>query len=172
MAKKLLSDLQLKLGRLLGQTKRKNKDIVEMWIQLCNSNGVSTADRLLELLAWDLQNAGIDLGDIKVALKRSEIGEIRAKFDMAMAFQDLVNQFTNEVVRQKSESTQVILDLQQQIANLNSQISQLIAENTALKQMLAQTELKQQTEQVLEQIKQTQQHNVFKRGGESSQRRK
>ena len=156
MVKKVLSDLQLKLGRLLGQTKRKNKDIVEMWIQLCNSNGVSTADRLLELLAWDLQNAGVDLGDVKVALKRGEIGEIRAKFDMAMAFQDLVNQFTQEIVKQKSESTQVILDLQQQIANLNSQLSQLIAENTALKQMLAQTELKQQTEQVLQQVRQAQ----------------
>jgi endonuclease III len=59
--KEKTKELVLKIGRMIGFSKRKNKDIVEMWQEMLNAQGVNPADRMLELMAWDLQNAGINL---------------------------------------------------------------------------------------------------------------
>ena len=76
MARKPLTEKLLTLGRLIGQAKRKEPDVVKMWLDMCHANGINPSDRVLQLIAWDLQQGGVDLAEIEAKKKEDKLAEI------------------------------------------------------------------------------------------------
>jgi len=155
MMDELKKRLVLTVGKLIGQSKRKDKDIVDAWLQLCNGLGVKPTDRLLELMAFDLQHSGVDLSQVKVMMKQKEVQKVADKYDTITTIQKIFDQFMDSVIAQRTTQTAQIMDLQNQLQQLNQVLIQLQAENTALREIINKTEemkqLKQQLDKRLQQ---------------------
>jgi len=130
-----LSDMLLKIGRLLSPAKAKDPDLYEVWTSILNLNNIKTSDRILELIAWDVQNNGQNLGSYDM-LKRE--GSVQKKFnemaeieEMAkIAKQQIVNNVNAEVEhqRQMAEMNAVYLQNLQQTQNVMSDLQRQMQE--------------------------------------------
>ena len=124
----LLDRIQLMIGRMLGQSKRKDKDIVESWQALCHTNAINPTDRLLELLAWDLINNGQNLGEIKAATKIGDAKEILQEAEIASSFRQLISDLNTQLINKDIEHRKSIESLLQQNMQTMMQVANLTAE--------------------------------------------
>ena len=130
-----LSDLFLKIGRTLSPTKRKEPELWEIWTSTLTANGIRPAERMTELIAWDVNNNGQSLG-AQDMLKRE--GEVQKKFNehaelsqMAQIAKDqLMQNVTSEVEHQKqmSEMNQSFLQNMNQTQNVMNDMMRQIQE--------------------------------------------
>jgi len=97
-----LSELKLKLGRLLGQSKRKDIDIVDAWRNLCLQLNQNPTDRLLILLQWDLEQGGIDTRALKLGKKYERIEQAFSDVDVAMRIQAMAEDITNRAFEREN----------------------------------------------------------------------
>lgn len=102
MAKRLLSEITLKLGRLLGAGKRKEKDTVQIWQDMCLGNNINTSDRLLDLIKWDLQNGGVDLSAVKQTAEGNEIQDAFNQANLALEVNKMVKSFTQTMLESET----------------------------------------------------------------------
>lgn len=128
MARKPLDKLQLALGRLIGVAKKKEKDIVETWIEMCNANGWKPSERCAQLIAWDLQQGGVDLTAVKEAKKYEKIKEAFDEASLANEIAKLSHSFAMEMIKKDMQH-------QQEISQLLATIRQLQQENLGLKEI-------------------------------------
>ena len=123
MAKKLLDKVKLNLGRLLGQSKRKDRDVVELWTDMCNANGIKTTDRLLELLAWDLKEGGVDLREYRQIKHNEKIDEAFQEAQLADQIRQLSMDFAMKAIERDRQHAAEMAELiniikQQQLREL------------------------------------------------------
>lgn len=103
--------LKLALGRLLGSGKRKEPDIVSEWQSLCHANGETPTDRLLALLAWDLQQGGVDIAAIKATLGDVEVAKEQAELVKLKNEMSMLSELRALLVRQEKEHLEEMIEL-------------------------------------------------------------
>jgi len=103
MPKKLLTDKLLKLGRILGVAKRKERNVVDRWIEMCNANGINTSDRMLQLIAWDLQQGGVDLAELKKTETDKKVQEVAETIDLSTMMKQIIQQQTAEYIAREQQ---------------------------------------------------------------------
>ena len=103
MAKKLLNDTLLKLGRILGVAKRKERSVVDKWMDMCNANGINTSDRMLQLIAWDLQQGGVDLAELKKTESSEKVQEVAEALDLSTMMKQIIQQQTAEYIAREQQ---------------------------------------------------------------------
>lgn len=135
MTKGKISNILLKLGRLLGQSKRKNKDIVEMWTNMVEGLGFKATDRMIELMAFDLQNNGVDLSRVRSVMENKEIDKAVTKFDEARTISEIIEKLSNELLVAKTEALSNIINLQNELAKVNQALLQKEMEAERYKQI-------------------------------------
>lgn len=135
MTKGKISNILLKLGRLLGQSKRKNKDIVEMWTDMVEGLGFKATDRMIELMVFDLQNNGVDLSRVRSVMENKEIDKAVTKFDEARTISEIIEKLSNELLVAKTEALSNIINLQNELAKVNQALLQKEMEAERYKQI-------------------------------------
>lgn len=113
MVHHVLDKMKLALGRLLGQGKRKEKDIVQMWQDFCNAQGWKPTDRLIDLLSFDLSNNGVDLTAIKVSKQNEEIDEAFNYAELSRKIAGMSSDFTQQVIALNRQHADEIMQLKQ-----------------------------------------------------------
>jgi len=129
-----LRKFQFYIGRLLGNAKRKEKDIVDEWFNMCHANGWNTTDRVLQLIAWDLQQGGVDLAMIE---QKKREGNIASAFEQAKLQEEIANlglQYRQQILEISKQYTEQIMQLQNQIAQLQAQLYNINTANIAVEQ--------------------------------------
>lgn len=114
MAKKLLTKMQMSLGRLMGQTSRKEKNVVDAWTELCTRLKQKTTDRLLELIKFDLNNNGVDLTQLRQIERSEEVSKAFNDVDLALQISQMAKTFTQATINRELETQKTIEAMQRQ----------------------------------------------------------
>jgi len=111
MVRHVLSKLKLKIGALLGNASKKEKDVVDAWKEMCNQMGVKVIDRVVELLEWDLMNQGVDLSAVKAVSRDQRINEALSNIDLARYLNDLAVQFGKQQIITQQQAAEEMFRL-------------------------------------------------------------
>jgi len=125
ISEELINKLKMAVGRLIGGAKRKNPDIVQLWQELCMANNVNPTERLLQLMAWDLNEGGVDLSQVINLQKDQELQEQMQKAKEKELIAQLADEYAQKTLELSRKYTEKILNLHAQIAELNAQLSVL-----------------------------------------------
>jgi len=106
-----LSKLALKIGTLIGQTKRKEPELVDMWLNLCHSMGKKPTERFLELIAWDVENQGVDLKDIRQIEQDKEMQKAFSQVNLAAQIAQLAQEFSTQMLTREWQHAQEMQQL-------------------------------------------------------------
>ena len=125
------------IGRLLGVAKRKERDIVQEWLDLCHAHGIKPWERILQFIAADLQSnfpAWANIKDVKTASKIQEafnyaeltrsITELAKK--MMQEKLELITNYSAALQQREMEILQLrraLDDLTQRVQELSQQIA-------------------------------------------------
>ena len=115
MVKPNLKKMMLDIGRFIGQAKRKEKDVVALWQDMLNSIGKKPADRVLELMAWDLEN---NLPELQSVRRIKQTQEMQQAFDdasLAKQISELAQTFAIESIKREWEHKKEIEELIQHL---------------------------------------------------------
>lgn len=127
MVEKLGTKIKMALGRILGGTTRKEKDVVEAWKELCMGNNTKPTTRMLQLMKFDLREGGVDLRDVKQMEISKEIQEKENKAASAAGEINIVDEFKEMLIQEKIQHAK---DIQ---AALNQNIQQIKQKPTTKK---------------------------------------
>jgi len=105
---KWTTNLKRKIGRFLGQTKKKaqGEDIAEVydeWKALCQQNGVKPTERVLDLMTWDLKEGGVELTQVKQARKAAEVQEAFDNASLSMEVNKMAKKFASEQIKTQQD---------------------------------------------------------------------
>jgi len=106
-----ISKWLLDIGRWIGQAKRKEPDLVSMWLQLCESMGKKPSERVLEFIAWDLENQGVDLKSVREIEMDKEMQKAFSQVTLAQQISELAQQFASQMLQREWQHTQEVQQL-------------------------------------------------------------
>jgi len=143
MAKK--SNFFLKLGSVLGNLKKKDKDLFDAWSDLCAAMEVSTIDRMQQLMAWDLETGGVNLKRAGAVKKAMELGKQEQEIDHMKELSEIAKQAILDNVKLQQDFSQ---QLSAMLQNYNSQFISL---QKAMQEITNQLQMIQEQRKLLEQ---------------------
>jgi len=101
MLKEIPEKVKMGLGRLLGGTTRKDKNVVQTWKDLCQSRDTKPTERLLQLMKFDLREGGVNLEEVEKAAVDEEVQEIEEEGKKAAGLVSVVDEFKEMLIREK-----------------------------------------------------------------------
>ena len=125
MPSQLLDKFKLEIGRILGPAKRKDQKTIDQWKQLCDANGTTTAERLVQLAANDLLNAGQPLPSQQQPQQVDHAEAAFADADKALRARELVRNLNAELLEVEATHRQKTSQLENDLQMARSRIMQL-----------------------------------------------
>lgn len=101
-----ISKWLLEIGRWIGQARRREPDLVKMWLDLCNSMGKRPSERVLEFIAWDLENQGVDLKSVREIEMDKKMQQAFEQVSLAQQISDLAQQFASQMLQREWQHAQ------------------------------------------------------------------
>jgi len=144
--------LSEKVGRFIGLTKKKDRDIVDQFVDLCRATGQKPTDVLLNFMAWFIEQGGQTIMDVGAISKQKKMGEMFAELNSMQQMAELARKAIAESFQRelelKNQVTQIAQDysttfaqLQQQIAELQKQLIEFRRQQDELAREKRQLEL-------------------------------
>ena len=118
---KLNSDSFLsKIGRMLGNVARKSPNYLKEFKRMCEDNGVNPSQRMLDLIAFDLEQSGREIQKAKPEEKKAE--NPAEQITTAQAISELCSTMTTVVKTMTENNIKDKLDTNNQIMALSDQL--------------------------------------------------
>lgn len=144
----------LKLGSVLGNIKRKDKDLFDAWSDMCAGMEVNTVDRMQQLMAWDLETGGVNLKRAGAVKKEMELGKQEQEIDHMRELSEIAkNAIVDNVKIQQDFSQQLndmlqnynnqFLNMQKAMQELNNQLTLIQEQRKVLEQEAVKLDLKE-----------------------------
>jgi len=135
----------LKLGSILGNIKKKDKDLFDAWCDLCASMDINTVDRMQQLMAWDLETGGVNLKRVGAVKKAMELGKEEQEINHMRELSEIAKQAIIDNVKIQQDFSQ---QLNTMLQNYNSQFLSL---QKAMQELTNQLQMIQEQRKLLEQ---------------------
>ena len=121
MVHKVLDKAQLALGRLIGHASRKDEEIVELWKSMVHSSGMKPGERILQLIAWDVQQGGVDLSEVRKKKRFEKVEKAFEEADLAQQISQLSAMFASKMMEKDMFYTQQIENLLAEIRKIKGE---------------------------------------------------
>ena len=133
------------MGSVLGNIKRKDKDLFDAWSDMCAAMEINTVDRMQQLMAWDLETGGVNLKRAGAVKKELELGKQEQEIDHMRELSNIAKQAIIDNVKIQQEFSQQLNDM---IQNYNNQFLNM---QKAMQELNNQLAIIQEQRKVLEQ---------------------
>jgi len=111
-----------KVGSLFGLVRKKEKELVDTWMDMVRAAGLKPADRMMQLMAWDLENNCPDLGEIRKIKKSIALSDAFNDAELALEVKKLAQQFARESIEREVAHAQEVSQYIEQIKQLQDML--------------------------------------------------
>ena len=111
-----------RVALLLGGVKRKDKDLYDAWMDMVAGLGMNTSERIMQLLAWDIETGGVNIKRAGAVKKELELGQKEQEINHMKELSDIAKQAILDNVKIQQDFSMQLNDMLQ---NYNTQFINL-----------------------------------------------